>query len=158
MSVKRNTRTNVSDWWLVYERCGPAIDAAGNRCVAPRLSTIEAKGWQTLFAAFVLFAMLLLLMLSVMLGILSLSNPFKSWFDIFAFLYFMAMLGASCVLLRHAMHWDALADTFRRPDVAGYYDDDGEEVEESAPPAQTIGTNAPPDYEAHVVDAAGNPV
>lgn len=156
MSNERNLRGKAAEWWLLYDRCGPAVDDAGNRCVAPRLSTIDDKGWKTLIAAYVLFVLILAIPIHTILSIMITPEASKTWPEFALTLYFFALQGVAFLVLRHALHWDALADTFRRPDVAGYFDDDDEDVEEAEPQSEAIGQQAP-DYEAHVVDAAGNP-
>lgn len=156
--IDRQSRAQASEWWLAFDRCGPAQDENGNRCLAPRLSTICDKGYWSLVSNSIAFGIASILLLMVMIGFLKSPSVFAHPGALFTFSLFVAWYIATACSLRHAWHWDALGSTFRRPDVAGLYDDDGEAEEEKRSEKETGSIpidNQPKDYEEFVVDASG---
>ncbi len=154
MINSREKRAEASKWWMHIDRTNPSFDEENNPCLSLRLSVIGDKGAKTLVTAAIAFGCNAIMSLLLILAALLQPEIVFGSQAILSELVFLVGLCSTWMTLRHSYHWDAFADTLRRHNVYGFYDDDGETSEQEPAEAEAAeGTEA--DFESFVTDASG---
>ena len=152
-------RAVAAEHWLSPESTALGKDTAGNEAMAVRLSAIEFTGTWCLRSVVLSAGCNAIFGLTLIGSVLSdLSRSLDDaggWFVLTGCLISATGLAGGFYSTRHALRFDALAATMRRPDVCGL-EDDLEDSINIPPAAQPEAVESEiVSYEGHVTDAKG---